>query len=120
MRDEYVRKAYISRVIDGDTVVAQVDLGFNMKYGIKIRVSNLDTPETFRPRCDEEREHGRQATLRAKTLLLGEDVHISSEKDPGLYGRYTASIELQDGRDYAETMKSEGFEKLSFSGYKNK
>lgn len=109
--DNYVRKAKILRVTDGDTVEAEVDLGFNISYRIKVRVKDLDTPETFRPKSEAERKHGKQATLRAKDLLLDSEVLIKSEKDPSIYGRYTAKIQLEDGKDYSDLMVSEGFSK---------
>ena len=111
LKDPYIRKAKIVNVVDGDTVDAVVDLGFNMAYTMRVRVADIDTPETYRPKSEDERTHGIEASRKDKDLLLGAEVVIKSEKDPGVYGRYTASIQLDDGSDYASVMKALGFEK---------
>ena len=36
----------ITRVIDGDTVDASIDLGFSIMYLDRIRLMGLDTPES--------------------------------------------------------------------------
>ena len=47
-------------LIDGDTI--DVD-------GTRIRISNIDTPETFRPRCERELVLGLKAKERLRALL---------------------------------------------------
>lgn len=44
--DNYIRKAEILRVIDGDTWVLLVDLGFTAKVEVPVRLAGVDTPET--------------------------------------------------------------------------
>ncbi len=107
MRDEYIRKAVVTRVIDGDTFEAEVDLGYHIKFTHKYRVLDLDTPETFRPKLPGEREAGRRATSAAENLLMGLPVHIKSTK-AGKYGRYLAAVTLPDGRDFSSVMKELG------------
>jgi micrococcal nuclease len=53
------------RVIDGDTI----DLN-----GMPIRILGIDTPETFRPRCENERALGVAAKARLIELLDGVEV----------------------------------------------
>lgn len=43
--DRYTYPAYISEVIDGDTVKAVIDLGFNIVTEQKLRLRGLDAPE---------------------------------------------------------------------------
>lgn len=107
----YHYKAIVTRVIDGDTFDAQLDLGFGITYGQRFRVVDLDTPETYRPKSEAEKEHGKQATEKAISLLSGCEVEIQSNKRPGIYGRYDAVITLPDGRDFATVMKEAGLEK---------
>lgn len=45
LTDTYVRRATIVRVIDGDTFVADVDLGFHVTMTEAFRLSGVDTPE---------------------------------------------------------------------------
>ena len=103
--------AKINRVLDGDTFDATVDLGFGVFNKQRFRVNNFDAPETWRPRNHLEAEHGARATHRAKELLDGQTVIITSTH-LGIYGRYGATVTLPDGRDFVEIMRSEGFEKL--------
>lgn len=109
----YTYKSIITRVVDGDTVDAVLDLGFNLKYKARFRIKNLDTPETWRPKSESERDHGESATMFATELLLDKQVIISTEPVVGIYGRYSASIVLPDGSDFATVMANAGFQKRS-------
>ena len=42
-------------VIDGDTIDAEIDLGFDISHKIRIRLHGINTPET-RTRNKEEKE----------------------------------------------------------------
>ncbi|MCK4978669.1 MAG: thermonuclease family protein [Anaerolineales bacterium] len=105
----YQYKAEIIRVLDGDTMEMKIDLGFYIFTQQNIRILDIDTPETWRPSCGAEKEHGEAATKRAKELLEGETITLISAKK-GKY-RFVGTIILPDGRDYATIMKEEGFEK---------
>lgn len=41
----FVYKATITNIVDGDTVDAIVDLGFNVQTKIRFRLNGIDTPE---------------------------------------------------------------------------
>ena len=115
----YQYKANVIRVVDGDTVEAVVDLGFDVKITKKIRViaethPYFDTPETWRPKTEAERAHGEAAKARAIELLEGKSVILDSLKD-GKY-RYVAKIKLDipgkdDRIDYGDLMVNEGYQK---------
>jgi len=107
----YEYKAEITRVVDGDTFDAIVDVGFNIKIKKRFRVMNLDTPESWRPRNDAEKKHAMEANDRARVLLDDKIVTIRSHTVEGIYGRYSAEVILPDGRDYATVMKRHGCEK---------
>ena len=53
----YTYKAKCIRVIDGDTIVAEVDLGFNTFKKVNVRLMGIDAPET-RTRDLEEKKRG--------------------------------------------------------------
>lgn len=108
----YTYKAIVTNIVDGDTFDAKVSLGFSITVNHRFRVIGIDTPETYRPKCLSEKEHGLKATERAKELLLNKEVILQSEKVVGIYGRYGAKVTLEDGRDFAEIMISEGLQKL--------
>jgi endonuclease YncB( thermonuclease family) len=77
----------------------------------RFRINDYDAPETWRPKSEAEALHGEAATARAIELLIGKEVVFESTKIPGIYGRYGANIWLEDGRDFAQIMISEGFQK---------
>lgn len=106
----YKYKAKIVRVVDGDTFDATVDLGFTVSVLQRFRVADIDTPESWRPKTESERIHGKEATAHATSLLEGKDVIIESTK-AGKYGRYLAKVTLPDGEDYAQVMIKAGFQK---------
>lgn len=109
----YTYHAIVARIIDGDTVEAILDLGFNLKYKAKFRIKGFDAPETWRPSNDAEKAHGKAATIFATELLLDKKVIISTESVVGIYGRYLASITLLDGTDFVTAMINNGFQKQS-------
>ena len=108
----YIFKAIITNVVDGDTVDAKIDCGFDIVITKRLRILDLDTPETWRPSCEKEYNHGLKAKDKAIKLLEGKELYIQTGKDRGVYGRYLANIQLEDGNDYAQYMKDNGFEKL--------
>jgi micrococcal nuclease len=58
----------ITRVVDGDTVDASIDLGFKIMYADRIRLMGLDTPES-RTANKREKALGLEAKVRLKELL---------------------------------------------------
>ena len=38
-------EATVKRILDGDTLILDVDLGFKIRYQIDVRLARLDTPE---------------------------------------------------------------------------
>lgn len=107
----YNYKAKVLRVVDGDTYDMEVDLGFGIKFNARFRLNGVDTPETWRPKSDGEREHGERATARVKELIEGKYVTVYSHK-LGIYGRYSADVYLADEKNLADLLIREGFEKL--------
>lgn len=108
---DYKYKGRIKRVVDADTVDAELDLGFGITMTQRFRIDGFDAPETWRPRNEAEKIHGTEATQRAIQLIEEEDLIFITSKTAGIYGRYGAQIFLKDGRDYAEVMLQEGFGK---------
>ncbi len=116
----YHYKARIIRVIDGDTMWMDVDLGMRIHTQQSVRVLDLDTPEIFRTYNQAEKMHGMKAKEKADDLFSSPwsstanpgpyEVEIHTHKS-GKYGRWLARITLPDGRDFAEEMKRAGMEK---------
>ena len=113
--DKYIYKAKLDRVVDGDTVDALIDVGFDIWFKKRIRFKGVDTWES-RTRNLEEKALGLKAKARTKELL--EEVSSKSGyfriKSYGLgkYGRVLADIfiEDKDGKQWNinQTLISEG------------
>jgi Kyanoviridae endonuclease len=43
----YEYKATLDRVVDGDTLDLIIDMGFKMTTNQRIRLANINTPETY-------------------------------------------------------------------------
>jgi micrococcal nuclease len=78
----------ILSVYDGDTVTADIDLGFYFHFTkAKLRLYGIDTPELRGP----EREAGIAARDYLRELILGQEVRIETH-GKGKYGRWLATI----------------------------
>ena len=94
------------KIIDGDTIDAEIDLGFDIKTKKRIRFMGINTPES-RTRDLEEKARGLAAKDRVKQLLEGcENVTLQSH-GIGKFGRCLGEIMLDrvDGKDCL-TLKS--------------
>jgi micrococcal nuclease len=88
-KDIYIRKAKVVRVIDGDTAVFNVDLGFDTSITMTCRFEGINAPETKTPEGKEVR------TWLQKTMPVGSMVTLQTTKDKKeKYGRYLASVFL--------------------------
>ena len=45
LQDQFIRKARLLEVIDGDTLKVEIDQGFNLRMITNIRLAGVDTPE---------------------------------------------------------------------------
>jgi len=89
----YFYKAKILSVYDGDTVTAMVDLGFEIRKKIKIRLYGINAPEIR----GKQRPEGLKSRDYLRSLILYKNVIIQTFKDKkGKYGRYIGIIHLDD------------------------
>jgi len=96
----YTYKIKLDRVVDGDTVDALVDLGFNTWKKVRIRMVGMNAPES-RTRDLEEKARGLAAKDRVKQLLEGcENITVKSH-GVGKYGRCLGElfIDKVDGQE---------------------
>ena len=104
----YTYRAEIVRVIDGDTIVADIDLGFNIWLRDEhLRLHGIDTPEMSTDEgkviADEVR-----ARLEGKTLYICTvKAKRSDAEATGSFGRYLAVIH-QDGQNINEWLLKSG------------
>ncbi len=88
-------------VVDGDTI---------WFGGEKIRIADIDAPETHPPRCAREAALGRQATRRLQALLNRGAVTLDGDRRDR-YGRRLAVVR-QGGRSVGETLVDEGLARV--------
>ena len=88
----YTYKAKLDRVIDGDTIDVNIDLGFDISVHKRIRLAGIDTPES-RTRDLEEKKRGLAAKQRLIELLDKGDLVVES-KDVGKYGRVLGVLHI--------------------------
>ena len=123
--DKYVYRAKLDRVVDGDTIDAMIDVGFDIWVHKRIRYMGIDTWES-RTRNLDEKKLGLAAKERNKELLES----VSSKPGyfrlrshgVGKYGRVLGEIFIQDvdGKQYNinEQLKLEGHAYEYFGGKK--
>ena len=93
----YVYRAKILRVIDGDTVDIDLDLGFGIVYAKqRVRLLGIDTPES-RTRDLTEKFYGNLAKDFLKSLLqVGETYSLQTTLDKGKFGRILGDFLVDD------------------------
>ena len=83
----------VTRVVDGDTLDVEVDLGFDIVTSQRIRLLGVDTPETYRPSCEAERAHGEDAKRFVADACFGKPCKLVTDRDrKGKYGRYLGVV----------------------------
>ena len=113
--EKYIYRAKLDRVVDGDTIDALIDVGFDIWVKKRIRYKGIDTWES-RTRNLEEKKKGLAAKARNKELLE----QVSSKPGyfrlksygVGKYGRVLADIFIMDSNgvqiNVNETLITEG------------
>lgn len=84
---DYIYKINVTRVVDGDTIDATIDLGFDITINKRIRLHGIDAPET-RTRDKKEKIKGLAAKKRLEQIVEQQDgVLYLKSMDRGKYGR---------------------------------
>ena len=118
MPEPFYYQATLVRVIDGDTIDVDLDLGFSSWLRKqRIRLAGIDTPES-RTRNLEEKKLGLAAKARL-IELCGEKLAVQS-LGKGKYGRILGIPHTEDGRDICEILKAEGHAVEYWGGKKTK
>ena len=113
----YTYKAKLDRVVDGDTVDANIDLGFDISIHKRIRLAGIDTPET-RTRDKEEKTKGLASKSRLIELLK-DGSFILESNEVCKYGRVLGTLHIND-ININETLVEEGFAVEYWGGTKKK
>ena len=96
---EYKVKRVV-KVVDGDTVDLELDVGFHMSITERFRLADINTPERGKPGFHE-------ATDRLKALLADSDIRVLTGKQ-GSFRRWIATI-MVNGISANDVLLKEGF-----------
>ena len=110
-RKLYTYKAIVTKIVDGDTVDLDIDLGLGMwSKSTRIRFLNINTPEVR----GKEREAGLAAKRFVEDIIpIGCSVYITTVKDKrGKYGRLLGTIYTDKGANINSLLLDEGHAKF--------
>ena len=94
----YTYSAQVTKIIDGDTIEIDLDLGFGVWYrNQRVRLNGIDTPES-RTKDIDEKIRGELSKSKLKELVENKNVKITTAIDPDdKFGRILGNIETKDG-----------------------
>ena len=95
----YEYRCKIVKIIDGDTVDVDIDLGFGVwMHKERVRLYGIDTPES-RTRDLDEKKYGLIAKdMITKFMPIGSTQTLITQKDKsGKYGRILGKFKVNDG-----------------------
>ena len=121
----YEYKCKVLRVVDGDTVDVDIDLGFGVwMHRERVRMMGIDTPES-RTRDKVEKAFGLASKDRLKELLpigsisiLKTEIDRSGEDKKGKFGRILGDFFIEDKRA-TDILIEEGHAVAYFGGSKD-
>lgn len=88
-------RARVKRVVDGDTIDLEMDLGFNIYHHVRVRLNGIDAPEVR----GIDKDAGREATEHLRKLAhkgVGEWPVLVETKKTGKYGRWIGTLYYYD------------------------
>jgi micrococcal nuclease len=102
----------VTKVVDGDTIDVDIDLGFNISFAQRVRLAGIDTPES-RTKDLREKALGlevknkvKSAIDSAKTAIIKTELPDSTEK----YGRILGWVYLDGAaKSLNEQLIDEGY-----------
>jgi micrococcal nuclease len=110
MFEYYVKK--VTRVVDGDTIDVDIDLGFDISFSSRVRLAGIDTPESrTKDKMEkslglESKEYLKKAIDASKTVVIKTEKMDSSEK----YGRILGWLFLDGSKvSVNEQMIADGY-----------
>jgi micrococcal nuclease len=98
-KDLYVyRIKSITKVVDGDTIDANIDLGFDISFTKRIRLAGIDSPESRTTNLKEKALGLETKEWLKKTLEDAKDILIKTEKPDSTekYGRIIGHLFIND------------------------
>lgn len=102
----------VHKIVDGDTIDVDIDLGFNVTYFQRVRLAGIDTPES-RTTDKYEKELGLEVKKKlAEYISNAKDIVIRTEKPDSTekYGRILGWLYADDSdKSINETLIASGY-----------
>jgi len=102
----------VLKVVDGDTIDVDIDLGFKISYTQRVRLAGIDAPESRTKDLKEKalglevKDKVKKAIEAAKVVVIKTELPDSTEK----YGRILGWVYLDgDNRSLNEQLIDEGY-----------
>ena len=119
----YEYRCKVLKVIDGDTVDIDIDLGFGTWIrNERVRIMGIDTPESRTSNLIEKKfglaAKTRLQELLGETAILKTQVSKKGEDMKGKFGRILGNFATEDGRNCADILCEEGHAVTYFGGAK--
>ena len=121
--DKYIYRAKLDRVVDGDTIDAMIDVGFDIWVKKRIRYMGIDTWES-RTRDLDEKKKGLAA--KARNIELLEEVSAKSgyfrlkSHGVGKYGRVLGELFVKGHESSVNQLLIENGHAYEYHGEKKK
>lgn len=102
----------VLKVVDGDTIDVDIDLGFNISYTQRVRLAGIDTPES-RTKDAREKVLGLEVKDKLKKSIEAANLVVVKTEKPDStekYGRILGWVYLDgDTRSLNEQLIEEGY-----------
>jgi len=112
MTNRYRWQCELVKVVDGDTLEAEIHLDFGVKLQAKLRLEGIDTPEIHTAKHNtEEYRKGILAKefVEERFKVQGKKFWIeSSGKRPGKYGRFIVNVLMPSGEYLGDLLVKAG------------
>ena len=87
----------VTRVVDGDTVDCEIDLGFDIIYKSRVRLYGIDTPESRTSNKDQTARGKLAAAFLEDAINAAKNLKIQTKLDKkGKFGRVLGAIIADD------------------------
>lgn len=110
--DAYIRKCYVTNIVDGDTLDVEIDLGYKVFINHRVRLLAIDTPE-LNDKDPElklkayDAKHFVKAWVRGNQIGSDYPLFIRSEKIDS-FGRWLGDIICSKGKSLSQDLLDAG------------
>jgi len=113
--NQFIYKAKVKLVIDGDTIDVMLDLGFNFFQKGRVRLMGIDTPES-RTRDKEEKKYGLAAKQFLVDWVAKYDYILVESSEKGKFGRILGRLYDPDKTECWNDMAVEAHHAVPYHG----